>query len=132
MIAFAKENNARAVFDKMAPRLFCATTRESRPALVEEAARIAEPISTKTIVATLEALRDRPDARAGLAQIQVPTLVLVGEEDEVSPPVVAREMAGAIPNACLQVLAGAGHFAHLEQAEAWNDAVRKFALSIDS
>jgi hypothetical protein len=54
-----------------------------------------------------------------LGSIQIPALVLVGEEDAASPPEVAREMSEAIPNARLQVLAGAGHFAHAEQPEAW-------------
>lgn len=126
MIAFARQNEARAVLEKMAPRLFASS---SPPELVREAALIAEPIPRETIVATLQALRDRPDARPALASIEAPTLVLVGEQDQVSPPDAAREMEHAIPNSHLQVLASAGHFAHLEAPEAWSQAVREFFAS---
>lgn len=128
MIAFAQENDARAVFEKMAPRLFCQATRDERPELVEQAALVAEPISRRTIVSALAALRDRPDARAFLSRISVPTLVLLGARDEVSPLDSALEMSGAIADSCLQVLERAGHFAHLEQPADWNQAVRDWAF----
>ena len=130
MIAFAREHSAREVFEKMAPRLFSEATWREQPQLIEQAARIAEPIPSSTITATLQALRDRPDARPSLPQIAVPTLILIGDEDVVSPLESAREMAAAIPNAQLQVLVGAGHFTHMEAAEAWSQAVHEWAPRI--
>jgi 3-oxoadipate enol-lactonase len=52
--------------------------------------------------------------------------VIVGEEDEVTPPEVARQMAEAIPSAQLVVLPSAGHLANVEAPEAFNEAVRTF------
>jgi len=130
MIAFARDNDARAVFEKMAPRLFCPVTRRDWPELIEEAARIAEPIPRSTIVSTLQALRDRPDARGSLASITAPTLVLVGKSDEVSPPALAREMMNAIPNVLWKMLRDAGHFAHVEAEESWSRTVRDWARQI--
>ncbi len=132
MIEFARHNNARALFEKMAPRLFCEGTRSEHPELIEEAAQIAVPIASESIIALIEALRDRPDARPGLASIHVPALILVGAEDEVTPPEAAQAMSAAIANSQLQVLERAGHFAHIEQALAWNRAVLDWARGVAS
>lgn len=75
------------------------------------------------------AIIGRADSRPHLAGITVPTLVLVGEQDAVTPPEVAREMAEAIPGARLTVVPDSGHVSTLERPEAvtsallhWQDA----------
>jgi pimeloyl-ACP methyl ester carboxylesterase len=78
------------------------------------------------VAAALKALRDRPDATAGLPHIAVPTLVLVGADDVVTPPDKAQFLADSIPNAQLVTLSGAGHLANLENPDAFNSAVREF------
>jgi pimeloyl-ACP methyl ester carboxylesterase len=78
------------------------------------------------LIGALQAMAERPDRTELLPRIQVPTLVIVGEEDEVTPPEVARQMAEAIPNARLVVLPSAGHLANVEAPEAFNEAVRTF------
>ena len=57
-----------------------------------------------------------------------PTLVLVGEEDWLTPPALARELAERIPGARLQILPGAGHALHIERAPEFNATVRAFFL----
>ncbi len=64
-----------------------------------------------------------------LHRIQVPTLVLVGEHDQVTPPKASQKLAEAIPNARLQTIANAGHLANQEQPEAFNNAVAEFLTS---
>jgi pimeloyl-ACP methyl ester carboxylesterase len=59
-------------------------------------------------------MRDRPDSTGLLPSIDVPTLVIVGEEDEATPPALSRAMAAAIPGAALTVIPGAGHVSPLE------------------
>jgi pimeloyl-ACP methyl ester carboxylesterase len=65
-----------------------------------------------------EAIIGRPDSRPDLASIRCPTLVLVGDGDELTPPDIAAEMAAAIPHARLATLPGAGHLSTLEQPAA--------------
>lgn len=77
-------------------------------------------------IGALEAMKHRPDSSGELAGIAVPTLVLVGEEDALSPPDVARDMQERIPGAELAVLPGAGHLSNLEAADAFNAAVAGF------
>jgi 3-oxoadipate enol-lactonase len=66
------------------------------------------------------------DARAALARIAAPTLVLVGEEDVLAPPWAAREIAERIPQARLQMIARAGHAMPIERLEEFCDALRSF------
>jgi pimeloyl-ACP methyl ester carboxylesterase len=58
-----------------------------------------------------------------LAVIHAPTLVLVGEGDELTPPALAQEIAAGIPGARLVVVADSGHVSTLEQPEAVNKAL---------
>lgn len=67
---------------------------------------------------------------AGLERIDVPTLVLVGEHDQLTPPAISRGMAAAIPGARLCVLADAGHVPNFERPEAFNDALLVFLRAL--
>ena len=61
-------------------------------------------------------MRDRTDSTALLGELDgIPTLVIVGEDDSITPPAVAREMAAGIPGARLEVISGAAHLPPLEQ-----------------
>lgn len=71
-----------------------------------------------------EAIISRPDSRPGLAAIEVPTAVIVGDSDKITPPEVAREMADGIAGATLTVIPRAGHMALVEQPEAVSAALR--------
>jgi len=64
------------------------------------------------------AIIGRPDSRPGLAAIACPTLVLVGDDDQLTPPVLAREMAAGIPGARLVVVPECGHLSTLERPQA--------------
>ncbi len=77
-------------------------------------------------IGALEAMKHRPDATTELAGIAVPTLVIVGDSDSLSPPDVARDMHKRIPGSELAILPGAGHLANLEAPEAFNAAVAGF------
>lgn len=70
------------------------------------------------------AIGSRPDSTADLASIDVPTAVIVGEADEVTPRTFAQKMYEAIPHATLSVLPDAGHLSNLEAPEAFDRAVR--------
>jgi pimeloyl-ACP methyl ester carboxylesterase len=61
------------------------------------------------------AIMARPDSRTLLPGIEIPTLVLVGDADAITPPEVAREMAEMIEWASLVVVPGSGHLSSLEE-----------------
>jgi 3-oxoadipate enol-lactonase len=79
--------------------------------------------SAEAVLAALAALRDRPDRRAELPRITCPTIVLVGEDDVVTPPAEAEAMVAAIPGARLRRLPGLGHLTALEDPAAFVSAV---------
>ena len=100
-------------------------TRASRLELVEQVRRLmANPAAG--YIGALEAMKHRPDATDALAGIAVPTLVMVGEDDALSPPDVARGMQERIPGAELAILPHAGHLSNLEAAVEFNAAVGDF------
>lgn len=66
------------------------------------------------------------DQRERAEQIHVPTLVLVGQRDLVTPPDLSNELVDLIPDARMQVIAGAGHISNLEKPSEFNRAVAEF------
>jgi pimeloyl-ACP methyl ester carboxylesterase len=114
---------ARVVVDAMLGKLLSPATLERRP----ETARLAESImltaKPAAIAAAALGMAERPDRSAMLADIRVPTLVVVGADDAITPPDVARKMAEAIPGAQLVVLDDAGHLSNLERPEPFNEAL---------
>jgi 3-oxoadipate enol-lactonase len=64
--------------------------------------------------------------RERAAAIRVPTLILVGDQDKVTPPALSEELAALIPDAKLQVIAGAGHLANTEKPHDFNRAIEDF------
>lgn len=73
------------------------------------------------------AIIDRPDSRPVLSSIKVPTLIVVGEADEITPPDAAQEMHDAIPGSELVIVAQAGHLALLEHPLIVQNAIRAWA-----
>ena len=65
------------------------------------------------------------------AAIRVPTLVLVGDEDAITPLALSEQLAALIPGAKLAIIVGAGHLANLEQAAAFNAVIDRFLSEID-
>ena len=82
MLRILEEKGPLGVFEEMRPKLFGPTTRAERPGVVEEAKEMAEAQSPAGIAGAIRAMRDRPDSMPMLSTIRVPTLILVGEEDE--------------------------------------------------
>jgi 3-oxoadipate enol-lactonase len=70
------------------------------------------------------------DQRDRAAAIDVPTLILVGEEDGVTPPALSEELAGLIAGSRLQRIAKAGHLANAEQPHAFNLAIESFLAEV--
>jgi 3-oxoadipate enol-lactonase len=129
LIQLAGEKGVKAVVEQLLPKLLGPTTVAQRSEVVEKVRAIAEKQSVEGIVAALKALRERPDAGPGLAHIAVPALVIVGEEDAITPPEKAKQLAETIPNARLAHVPRAGHLANLENHSTFNAAVREFLNS---
>ena len=98
--------------------------REQQPLVAALRERILAT-SPQAIADALHGLAARADSRPTLAEVRVPTLVLVGAEDVLTPPAESEAMAAAIPGARLEVVPRAGHLANLERPDAVNARARR-------
>ena len=97
--------------------------RRDDAALRETNRRMAEDVGPEGFIRQQTAIMGRPDSRPGLAAIACPTLVLVGEQDELTPPERAAEMAQGIRAAQLVTVPECGHLSTLEQPRAVTQAL---------
>ncbi len=107
-----RRRGSAELFDQMAPRLFAP---HPDPAVVAQARAIAARQPTQRMVAMLEALRDRADSTDLLGTITVPTVVVCGSHDAITPAAQGRAMAERIAGARFVEIPGAGHLSALEQ-----------------
>lgn len=85
--------------------------------------QLIEAQPAQTIIAALQAIMTRVDSAAVLPSIAVPSTIIVGDEDAITPPSDARFMHSMIDGATLVTLPGAGHMANLEAPDAFNAAM---------
>jgi 3-oxoadipate enol-lactonase len=130
MIALASSQPASAVVEQMLPKLLGPVTQRDNPEVVAAVRQLGSAQKPETIVAALKALRDRPDATPGLKDVKVPALVIVGQDDTLTPPDVARKLANGLPRARLAVIDKAGHLANAEQPGAFNDVLMAFLAGV--
>jgi 3-oxoadipate enol-lactonase len=126
LIHVARTEGSSAVANLQIPSLVGKTTRETQVDTYDAVHRMMAQTKPEAIVGALEAMMTRPDSTPLLATITVPTLVVVGEEDVVTPAKEARAMAEAIPGSHLQVIAQAGHLANMERPAAFNHVLTEF------
>ena len=79
-----------------------------------------------SLIAGIEALRDRPDRTRDLGAIRVPTLAIRGSDDQVTPAADMQQMTAAIAGATFVSIPGAGHLSHIEAPEAFERALISF------
>lgn len=103
--------------------------QEARPGYAEQSRARLEATSPEMWMALAPRFVDFPDQLAALAEVDVPTAVIVGELDSTMLD-DCRRIAGAIPGATLTVIPGAGHVPQVEQPEAWEVAVLSFLAGI--
>jgi pimeloyl-ACP methyl ester carboxylesterase len=112
-----EQQGPRAIADQMLPKLLSASAPEQLQAKVR---RLIEANERAGIAAALRAMAARRDSTPLLATIAVPTLIVVGADDGLTPPSDARAMHAAIAGSQFAELPGAGHLANLEAPEAFN------------
>lgn len=120
------ENGTEPVAAAMLPNLFAEATTPPRQAAVEETRQAMLRTSPDGIAAASLGMAARPDVSADLPTIDVPTLMIVGEEDCISTVDEMRGIATAIPGSQLAVIPDAGHMSPLENPAAVNAAIAGF------
>jgi pimeloyl-ACP methyl ester carboxylesterase len=116
------EEGFEAFWERTAPKLYAGDDPGAHAIAAQQ------PITG--LVASLQTLRDRPDSRDTLPTIDVPVLVVVGGEDQLTPPRDSEAMVAALPDARFLTLPGAGHLTPLERPEQVTDALLGFLREV--
>jgi 3-oxoadipate enol-lactonase len=114
-------------WEELAPKLFASGVD---PEVVARAHGLALEQPITALVATQETIRDRADSRPTLGTIDAPVLVLVGEEDRMTPPDDSEAMVAALPQARLSRVKGAGHLAAVERPGEVAALIRGFLAEV--
>jgi pimeloyl-ACP methyl ester carboxylesterase len=129
MIESVRTGGSKAVAEQMFPKMLTEKSVKQTPAVAQKLREIMENCSPKTIEQALLAMRDREDYTELLPSIAVPTLIIVGEEDPITPPSMAQGMHAAIGNSKLVKIANAAHLSTMERSKEVTDAIENFLSS---
>jgi 3-oxoadipate enol-lactonase len=124
-----REQGPGALTDGLIGALLGEPTREKKPDVVANVRTLMENPAAG-YVGALEAMKGRPDSTPDLTSIDVPTLIVVGENDTLTPPELSRKMHEHIGGSRLVVIPEAGHLSNLEAPEAFNGALAEFLNSL--
>jgi 3-oxoadipate enol-lactonase len=129
--ALARDGGAEAVTESLLPQVLGRSTRSGASITAERVRGMMSSTPVPGLVGALAAMRDRPDSSPLLAELAgVPTLVVVGEEDALTPPDVARAMADRIPGAKLVTIPGSGHLPPVERPVETTRALVEFLRTL--
>jgi 3-oxoadipate enol-lactonase len=115
-----------ALAASMTERLFSPSTREKHPEMVQKVQETILSTPPVGVAAALRGMAQRSDMTSLLGEIRLPTLVLVGEDDVITPPDEMRQMAQAIYRSEFVTIPHAGHLAPMEKPDAVSDVLRQF------
>lgn len=117
LVALAERKGIEAPAREMFARLV-APARAGDGELAAAFLAMARETGSAAFARQQMAIATRPDSRPGLAAIRCPTLVMVGDQDQLTPPALAEEIANGISGSLLAVIPGAGHLSTLEAPDA--------------
>ena len=123
LVARARDGDFRDVLEKVLPAILLHPAHQDDKELIAFHVRMGLTIGVEALARQQEAIIARADSRPHLAAIAVPTLVLVGDQDVLTPPARSEALVAAIPNARLVIVPECGHASTLEQPEAVNRAL---------
>jgi 3-oxoadipate enol-lactonase len=114
------------IADAMLPKLLTPETVSKHPDIVKRVRDMMLKTKPEGAAAALRGMAERDDLTSLLSKISVPTLILVGAEDAITPVADSEKMNQAIADSRLVVLENAGHVSNLERTEQFNDALLDF------
>jgi pimeloyl-ACP methyl ester carboxylesterase len=124
------ERGTGPFFESMIPKVMGKTTREMRPDLVEGALRMMGQMSPEDVAQVQRGMAARPDSIETVKTINVPTLLVTGDEDLMTGVNEAELMHQHISGSQVRVIAKAGHYAAWEQPEESAKVLRQFVDSL--
>lgn len=129
-IADSRLHGTGPYFDVQVQNLMGESTRRNRPDVVAQARAMMQLMTVDGLAAVQQGMAERPDSVPTLRTIDVPTLVIAGEEDTLTPLANAELMQKHIPRAKLNRISRVGHYAALENPEEYARGLRAFLDSL--
>jgi 3-oxoadipate enol-lactonase len=129
-IALVRADGSTAIANAQIASMVGKTAREKQPDTYDAVHRMMAQAPVDGIAGALEAMMKRPDSTPDLPGIDVPVLVVVGDEDAITPVKEASAMQAAIPGSVLQVIAQAGHLSSMERPAAFNHVLTEFVSAL--
>jgi len=123
----ASAKGLKGIADIAMRRLFAPGFHAGNPALVADRRNRFLQSDTAVVIEACEALASM-DLRPGLAAVKIPVLVVVGSDDEATPPPMSIEVTGLLPDARLEILQGLAHVPQLQDPAAFLETVLPFLL----
>ena len=117
-------------FEGMLPKVLAETTRHSRPDLVEGALRMMRKMSPEDVAGVQRGMAERPDSIPTAQTVNVPTLIITGDEDTATGVPEAEVMKQNIRGSKMKVVAKAGHYSPWEQPQEVGRLLRQFLDSV--
>jgi 3-oxoadipate enol-lactonase len=131
MAVAAGSNGLAAITDVAMRRLFAPEFQGAHPALMQGRREAFLRTDLGVFRAACTQLAEL-DLRAELHKVRVPTLVLVGEQDEATPPPMSRELAAGLPDARLKIIAGCAHVPQLQAPSVFLEAIADFLSDVST
>ena len=125
-----KKNGVKPFADQFVRSVLAPATLERQPAIVKRVRSIVEGNTPLAICGALLAMAARTDTTPSLAAIKVPTLILVGEHDKLTPPSAAKTLHERIAGSQLSVIPEAAHLSNMENTSSFNEHLVKFLKSL--
>jgi pimeloyl-ACP methyl ester carboxylesterase len=123
LIAMAQTGQFKSVRDTLWP-LFVHPARHDDAALKRAVFKMMDDTGPEIFIRQQKAIMSRPDSRSSLGAVHCPTLVLVGNEDSLTPVSAARTIADGIAGSKLEIVQGCGHLSAMERPDAVTEALR--------
>jgi len=122
----AEREGMEPIADSMLPKLVAPATLGARPEVVARVREMILATRPEGAAAALRGMAVRRDQTGWLPEISVPTLIVVGREDALTPPADSETMRAKIEGARLEVIEGAGHVSNVERPAEFNRALESF------
>jgi pimeloyl-ACP methyl ester carboxylesterase len=124
------ERGTEPFFESMIQKVLARSTRESRPDLVDGVLRMMKKMSPEDVAEVQRGMADRPDSVETLKTINVPALLVTGDEDPMTGRSEGELMHRHISGSQMRVITKAGHYSPWEQPEQFGRIARQFLDSI--
>ena len=130
MLGLIDSGGPATVADDMLSKLLGTSTLAARPGVGARVRHLIESQSKEALADATRAMMAREDSTRLLATLDAPALVMVGDEDTLTPPEESERMASTLPHATLARIPAAGHLSSMENPEAFNAAIRRFLATL--